>query len=214
MINQENTASAEDIKNVHLIPYNTSVDRLLLSEYGRHIQDMVAYCLSIEDREERNVCAAAIVDAMATVAPENIGPGGDRKKLWDHLNLISGFRLDIDWPVDVASEETSVLTPRPLPYSPRVQGMRHYGRIIEQMARKVAEMENSPEKDVAVSMVANHIKKLLVMNNPQSASDARALRDLAFFTEGAIDLTPESFPLHEFPDFESPIQKIKKKKRK
>lgn len=197
-----------------MIPYNTGIDRLVLSEYGRHIQDMVAHCLTIEDREKRNVCAASIVDTMATIAPGNIGPGGDRKKLWDHLNIISGFKLDIDWPEGVATEPPALAEHAPLPYASGNPGMRHYGRTIEIMARKVAEMENSPEKDVAVAMVANHMKKLLVINNPMSATDARVLHDLAVFTEGAIDLDPASYPLKDYPEFETQIQKVRKKKRK
>lgn len=204
----------EDNKEIHMIPYNTGIDKLILSEYGRHIQDMVGHCMGIEDREARNVCAASIVDAMAVVAPGNIGPGGDRKKLWDHLNAISGFSLDIDWPVEVAGADTFTPDHSSIPYSSRMQGLRHYGRTIELMARKVAEMENSPEKDVAVAMVANHMKKLLVMNNPQAATDARVLNDLAIFTEGAIDLDPSTYVLKDYPEFESTLQKVKKKKRK
>lgn len=201
-------------KDIHMIPYNTGVEKLILSEYGRHIQDMVNYCLGIEDREERNVCAASIIDAMAVLVPANVGPGGDRKKLWDHLNIMSGFKLDIDFPVEVASEET--LNPRPdkIPYTGGHPGLRHYGRNIEIMARKVAEMENGPEKDVAVELVANHMKKLMVMNNPQGVSDERVLHDLALFTEGAIDIDPSTYVLQDFVQFESPLQKAKKKKRK
>lgn len=197
-----------------MIPYNTGIEKLVLSEYGRHIQDMVTYCLGIEDREERKVCAASIIDAMAVLVPSNVGPGGDRKKLWDHLNIMSGFKLDIDFPVEVASEETLHPTPDKIPYTGGNPGLRHYGRNIEIMARKVAEMENGPEKDVAVSLVANHMKKLMVMNNPQGATDARVLHDLAVFTEGAIDLDPSTYPLQDFVQFESPLQKAKKKKRK
>ena len=197
-----------------MIPYNTGIEKLILSEYGRHIQDMVKHCLSIEDREERNVCAASIVDAMAVLVPSNVGPGGDRKKLWDHLNIMAGFKLDIDFPVEVASEESLHPIPERIPYSGSNPLRRHYGRTIEIMARKVAEMENSPEKDVAVSLVANHMKKLLVINNPQSATDARVLQDLSIITEGAIDLDPATYPLNDFVNFESPLQKAKKKKRK
>lgn len=204
----------EEIKDLHMIPYNTGIEKLLFSEYGRHIQDMVTHCLSIEDREARNACAASIIDTMATLVPSNVGPGGDRKKLWDHLNIMSGFKLDIDWPEGVTTEEVLHPEPGQIPYSASLSGLRHYGRLIQIMARKVAEMENSPEKDVAVQMVATYMKKLLIMNNPQAASDAKVFQDLAIFTEGAIDIDPATFPLGDFPDLETPIQKAKKKKRK
>ena len=67
---------------------------------------------------------------------------------------------------------------------------------------------------MATRDTANHMKKLMVMNNPQGATDARGLHDLAVFTEGAIDLDPSTYPLQDFVHFEYPLQKAKKKKRK
>lgn len=198
-----------------MIPYNTGIEKLILSEYGRHIQDMVDYCMKIEDRDERNACARSIVKVMASLVPSNVGPGGDMKKIWDHLNMMSGFRLDIDFPVEVATEDSLNPVPEKIPYTSKGSApVRQYGRNIEQMARKVAEMENSPEKDAAVSMVAHHMKKLLTLHNRSAVSDERVLHDLANFTDGAIDIDPATYPLRDYYDLETPVQKAKKKKRK
>lgn len=45
--------------------YNTQEKRLALPEYGRNIQNMVDYCVTIKDREERKRCANAIINVMA-----------------------------------------------------------------------------------------------------------------------------------------------------
>lgn len=50
--------------------YNTQLKKLVLPEYGRNIQQMVDYCKTIEDREERNRCARTIIDTMGNLFPE------------------------------------------------------------------------------------------------------------------------------------------------
>ena len=41
--------------------YNTSRHRLILPEYGRNIQKMVEYIMSVADRDERNRLAQAVI---------------------------------------------------------------------------------------------------------------------------------------------------------
>ncbi|MDE6556661.1 MAG: DUF4290 domain-containing protein, partial [Duncaniella sp.] len=40
-----------------MLTYNTYNPPLPMPQYGRNIQDMVNYCMSIPDRDERTVCA-------------------------------------------------------------------------------------------------------------------------------------------------------------
>ena len=50
--------------------YNNQLPTIILPEYGRHIQNMVAYCKTIEDREARNACARSIIRSMEAIVPE------------------------------------------------------------------------------------------------------------------------------------------------
>ena len=49
--------------------YNTAEKKLALPEYGRNIQNMVDYCVTIEDREERKHCADTIINIMGNMFP-------------------------------------------------------------------------------------------------------------------------------------------------
>ena len=80
-----------------MIPYNTSEAILVLPEYGRNIQRLIDHCVMIEDKEERTRCAYAIADVMATLFPSIVGEKGNRQKIWDHINIMSKFELDIDF---------------------------------------------------------------------------------------------------------------------
>ena len=74
-----------------MLRYNTQLERLVLPEYGRNVQQMVDHCLAITDREERNRCARTIIAAMSTLFPEMRETEASRHKLWDRLAVMSGF---------------------------------------------------------------------------------------------------------------------------
>lgn len=192
-----------------MLRYNTQKAPLKLSEYGRNIQNMVDHCLSIEDRELRTSCAYAVVHYMNNLFP-NIT---DKKILWDHLNVMSGFQLDIDWPVEVIGEEELHPHPAVIPYSDNKMRWRHYGRNIEEMIQKVADMEESEDKDKLISMIAHQMKKLQLAYNKEGVDDAKILRDLAIYSEGKIDLDPSKYLLHEFKENPVPANNSKKKKK-
>lgn len=192
-----------------MLYYNTGMPDLVMPEYGRNIQQMVDYCLQIPDRNERTHCACTIVSVMANMFPEN----RDMQKFWDHLNMMSGFRLDVDFPVDVVGEENAHPKASKIPYKLSHFRYRHYGKIIEEMIDKVADMDEGEDKDDLISMIAHHMKKLMLMHNKECMTDAKVLRDLYVYSGGRIDLKPEIYILRDFKDIKEPVQTKKKKKK-
>ena len=88
-----------------MLTYNTHRPRLILPEYGRAIQRMVDHCITIPDREERTRCAYSIISAMARIQPKVKEQEDWKQILWDHLAYMSGFKLDIDYPVEVSAPD-------------------------------------------------------------------------------------------------------------
>lgn len=197
-----------------LIPYNTGMPQLPMPEYGRNIQNMVDYCVLIEDREERTDCAYAIVDVMKTLFPQNIGEGGDLKNFWDHLNIMARFELDIDFPCEVITAENANPRPKPIPYSKRPIRYRHYGRSVENIIRIVGDLDEGEERDKLISLLANQMKKLMITHNPEGVDDGKIIRDLYELSEGKINLNPETYILHEYHTADVPKTKQKKVRKK
>lgn len=196
-----------------MIPYNVSEPKLVLPEYGRNIQRMIDYCLTIEDREERGRCAYSIADAMATLFPSVVAEDSSRRKIWDHIYIMSDFKLDIDFPCEVVSPEDLVPSKSAVPYNSQFNRYRHYGRSIQEMVKTVADMENSVEKDQLIFLIANQMKKLLVANNPENASDNKVFVDIADISEGKIVINPDSYKLNDYIDTAPAQGKTKKKKK-
>ncbi len=196
-----------------MLTYNTQRRQLVLPEYGRNIQRMVDYCLTIEDRDERTRCAYTIVKAMGTLFPQLKENEESRRKLWDHLAIMSGFKLDIDYPVQVVTAAELQTQPDHLGYGEHRIRLRHYGHYVEQMIDRIASMEPGDERDALTLLVANHMKKLQLQVNSEGVDDAKIFRDLAEFSHGAIRLDPEKVHLHEFQEIVPPATGKKKKKK-
>lgn len=158
-------------------------------EYGRNVQNLVDYCVTIEDREERNRCANAIISIMGNLYPQQRDTNDFKHILWDHLAIMSDFKLDVDYPYEVVKEADLQTRPPRIPYvSTRIRS-RQYGKIMEQMVGKATEMENSEAKDYLVRSLANQMKRSYVTwNNKDTVSDAKIFKDLAQLSDGLIDL--------------------------
>ena len=168
--------------------------------------------MHLEDREERNNCAYAIADVMANLFPELIGENNDMSKIWDQMQIMSGCRLDVDAPYELITAEAINLRPERIPYTAGHIALRHYGKYVEKMIPVIADMEEGVERDELISDIANHMKKVMQLNNKEGVDDGRILRDLAFYSGGKISLDPETYYLHEFK--ESPQAQQSKKKHK
>ncbi len=196
-----------------MLNYNTQQKQLVLPEYGRNIQRMVDFCLTVEDRDERNLCARAVIEAMGNLFPEMKQTEDSRHKLWDHLAIMSNFKLDIDYPFPVIEPDNLVSHPAPVPYTDTRIQLRHYGLYIEQMLNVAAGMPDGEERQTLIMLLANHMKKAMLAVNPDGVDDRRVFADIARYTHGAIRLDPEACHLHEFRQAPTPSTGKKKKKK-
>ncbi len=196
--------------------YNSQLKKLALPEYGRNIQQMVDYCCTIEDREERTKCAYSIISTMGNLFPQLRDEADYVHKLWDHLAIMSDFKLDIDYPYEVVKAETLDSKPDPMNYKLENIKMRHYGKLIERMIERACEYPDGEEKDALIMLIANHMKKQIFQINKEDVEDAKIFNDLAFYSKGRITLDPATHTLHQFKEAPTaaPKQQGKKKKKK
>ncbi|MBR1964468.1 MAG: DUF4290 domain-containing protein [Muribaculaceae bacterium] len=195
-----------------MLTYNTQLKKLVLPEYGRNIQQMVDHCLTIEDKEERTRCAYSIINTMGNLFPNLRDIEDFKHKLWDHLAIMSDFKLDIDYPCDVIKPESLNSFPEKVDYYTSPIKYRHYGRSIELMIAKASSMPEGEERDALILLIANHMKKLMLSVNSEGVDDTKILKDLRELSHGAINLNPENYHLHEFK--EAPQQTSNKRKKK
>lgn len=180
--------------------YNTQRKKLPMPEYGRGIQDMVEYALTIPNREERQRCAHTIVAIMGNMFPHLRDVPDFKHKLWDHLAVMSDFKLDIDYPYEVKTARDTHVRPRPMDYPMKRIRYRHYGYLLETLLRKMREMPEGKERDALARMVANQMKRSLYNWNKDAMEDGKVAADIAEYTGGAVKLDVERRPLASMSD--------------
>jgi hypothetical protein len=171
-----------------MMEYNTSRERLKYSEYGRNIQKMIEYIQSIEDKEKKNKMAAAVIHSMSVIQPGGRDYADYKRKLWDHLHLISDNQLDIDSPFPLPAKAEH-LKPEPVGYQiNRSMRYRYYGRNLENMILQAIQMEEGAERDMLVGQIANTMKKLYTIWNKESVTDDIIRRHLGELSGGKLGI--------------------------
>ena len=177
--------------------YNTQRKKMELPEYGRSVQNMVDHALTIEDREERQRCANTIVNIMGGMFPHLRDVPDFKHKLWDHLAIMSDFKLDIDYPFEIVKREELDMKPGKIAYPDKAIRYRHYGRFLESMIKKLSEMEEGEEKQALLQLLAVQMKKNLNNWNKEGIEDQKIVDDLREYSNGTIDLKVEDLRLSD-----------------
>ena len=180
--------------------YNTSRLKLVLPEYGRNIQKMVKLTMEEPDREKRNKMTQAIIAIMGNMNPHLRDIADFKHKLWDHLAIISDFKLDIDSPYDAPEIEKLMEKPEVVPYKTKNAKFKHYGQTLEKMVDVAIDMENGELKEILIQLIANHMKKSYLTWNKEAVSDEQIFRDLKIISDGKIDVNFEETKLTETRD--------------
>lgn len=166
--------------------YNSTRNHLIMPEYGRNIQKMVEHAMTIEDRDERNRCARTIISIMGNLFPYLRDTADFKHKLWDHLAIMSDFKLDIDSPYDTPEQSTILQRPNKMPYDNHYTRFKHYGHIVEDLVKKAITIENPVEKQRLVEDIANYMKKSLIAWNKDFATDERLFNDIKILSDGQL----------------------------
>lgn len=190
--------------------YNTARGHLIIPEYGRNIQKMVDYLITIEDREKRTKTAHSIIISMGQMNPSIKDTIDFTHVLWDHLYIISDFKLDVDGPYPQPSREELKLKPDRLKYSNKNFTLRHYGKHIINIIKKAIAYEEGEEKQALVLAIANQMKKSYLRWNRESVNDLTITKNLTELSGGKLQLS-EDVQLIAISEV---IQRTKNKKRK
>lgn len=161
---------------------------LLLPEYGRHIHILVEYALRLTDREERTRCAKSIIAVMGNLFPHLRDVPDFNHKLWDHLAIMSNFKLDIDTPFPLPDIATLEQPPARVQYQHNRIRIKHYGKIVVDMLEQSLKEEDPARKRSLILMLGNHMKKSLAVWNKDSVTDDRIVADMRLLSAGLLEI--------------------------
>lgn len=172
--------------------YNYTRRKLFLPEYGRHIHEMVDSLLSIEDRAERTRQAKAVIAVMGNLNPLLRDTADFTHKLWDHLFIMSDFKLDVDSPYPQPSRQELTVTPRKMKYSQSRITFKHYGKYTQQFIRSMAKDSATRSIDEEMINIARYMRTKSFEYNNEHPNNEVIIKDIRIMAGSSINLDETS----------------------
>ena len=166
--------------------YNYLRRRLMIPEYGRHIQEMVDSLLEIEERDERTRQAKAVIAVMGNLNPLLRDTADFTHKLWDHLFIMSDFKLDVDSPYKLPTREDLEVKPERLEYPQSNISHKHYGKNIVRMLSRISHAEEPSQTYGELRNVARYMHSKSAEYNQEHPTTEMIANDIVTLSNGGI----------------------------
>lgn len=177
--------------------YNSHRDDLKMPEYGRHIQKMVRQAVEIEDKEERTKYTGHIIKVMGNLFPYLRDVAEFKQKLYDHLAIMSDFKLDINSDYVLPTHEALQVKVEPLSYPQTTIKLRYYGGKVEDMIKACVKIEDEDIRKRMANSIANQMKHAFLMWNKKVVVDDKIYKDLNMLSNGVLNYSEADFKLAE-----------------
>ncbi len=150
--------------------YNTVKDHLTIPEYGRNVQTMINHAISLTNTKKQQECVDTIITFMGQMNPHLRDVKEFTHKLWDHLHIMSDFKLNVASPY--ATPEVAKLTEKPnrMKYPGNKIKFSYYGCTIPSMIKTALTLDGK-EKEIMSGMIANQMKKSYILFNESSVDN-------------------------------------------
>ena len=172
--------------------YNTERKDIIISEYGRNMQEMIRHLLEIEDRQKRTEAANFIINVMIQMNPQVKDSSDYMHKLWDHLYIISDYQLDVDSPYDPPKPVSATTKPHHVDYSNHNIKYGHYGQYMVKMIELATKEENPETREALAYSIANQMKRNYLEWNGNVVNDQQIINDLKEMSNGILVLDEET----------------------
>lgn len=173
--------------------YNSQKEPMIISQYGRNVQNLITYAKTVEDNELRQKYAERIVALMYQMNPDNKNINNYRAKLWSHLFKIAEYDIDVKAPEDAILNKEDTVKPDMIPYPEQVKRYRHYGKNVMDLIEKAIAMEDGPKKQAFAETIARYMKLAYrTWNREHYVNDELIIEDLKQISGGKLQLTEDA----------------------
>jgi len=176
------------------VNYSTDKRTLILPEYGRNVQNLVEQAVEIKDDEERAKFVQKIIELMGRMYPYLRDLRDFKHKLWDHLVIMSSFKLEADSPYPSPKAVTYSEPPSKVPYSNKRFKYRHYGKSVVKLLKYASELPEGEEKITLIGLAANHMRKLYLTWSKTTVEDSQIFSHIKELSDEKITI-PEGMEL-------------------
>lgn len=178
-----------------LFQYNTQAKKLIISEYGRSFQDMVEHAVGIEDSAKRLKMADALISVMEILNPGVKEQADYKQKLWDHLYIISDFKLNVAGPFPEPEKNKIHQKPEKIEYPSQPIKFRFYGRNLQFMVNKASAIENPELQAEFLNLLASFMTNSSRNWNNENLSNQQLAEHLEVISQKKLKVNPEELEI-------------------
>lgn len=142
--------------------------------------------MDVEDRDQRTRTAKAIIQVIGRLNPQLRNSDNFERTLWDHLYIMSAFKLDVDGPYPKPTPEELESKPERVPYPQSKIKFGHYGKMVQRMIDQCAAMEPGETREAYATLIANQMKRQFLVWNRDTVPDPVILKDLSDMSKGKL----------------------------
>jgi hypothetical protein len=172
------------------LEYNTQRDGIILKEYGRNVQKLIAYLRTIPDKEKRTELAYTLLELIKQLAPVAKEAFENPQRMWDDLYIIADFNLDVNSPFPCPDPATVFKKPMRMAYPQSDVRYKHYGKNIEHLVKEAMKKETPEDRKDAAIYLGKLMKTFYGNWNKETLDDSVIVRDLKNMSGGklAVDI--------------------------
>lgn len=185
----QRTVENQTLEMENKFSYANDLPDIRFKEYGRNVQKIAEYILQVEDREKRTKLAYTLIELMRQLNPNVTEASDYYQKLWDHLFIITDFKLDVDAPFPVPDRTILDKKPEKVPYGQHTITFRHYGYQIEALIKHVCTIENAEEREAAAIYIGKLMKMFYQSNNKEILEDSVIVEHIKKLSNGQLVLS-------------------------
>jgi hypothetical protein len=168
------------------------------------MQKMVDKVVEVEDRDLRSKLSVSLMNVMINLNPGIKDLDNYQQKLWDHLHIMSDFKLDIDGPFPKPIPELIHQKPEPIPYNNVRIKFRFYGRNLQYMVDRATRVENEEVKQSFINMIASFMTNSSRNWNNENLTPEVITDHLKILSKDRLHLNSEDLNIHVEKDFKRP----------
>lgn len=184
------------MKEAHQMEYNSAKEHLVIPEYGRNVQSMIAYAKTIENDEERQAFVEGLVDLMNQMLPQAKNVLEYKERLWKHVFRIANYELNVVPPNgEIPTPKEKELRPERMTYPSSDKRFKHYGTNVQSLIQKAIGMEDGDMKAEFVNIIASYMKLAFKTWNPDHyVNDEMIKQDIKDLSDQKLSM-PDDAPI-------------------
>ena len=170
---------------------------------------MVDNLMAIKDRDERNRKARVVINVLGNLNPLLRDTPEFTHKLWDHMFIMSDFKLDVDSPYPIPTSMTLTPVPRRMDYPDEKVGLKHYGKYVKKVIRSLEGVRDQEAVQEVLGDIARYMRTKSYEYNQEHPNNEAIIKEIKRMSDYRISVDEDALSLIKSEYKQAPVRSKK-----